>query len=52
MSFRGMLHAIATLMGDVNAVKNGKVGRLVACRAADRATEGAIHRLFKRVTLS
>ncbi len=45
--FRSFLYALARLLGDVNAVKKGKVGRRVARRAAGKATGRAFKSLFK-----
>lgn len=47
MKARGFLYKLARMMGDVNAVKRGRVGRRVARRAAGRATGKALRRLFK-----
>ncbi len=47
MGFRSMLYTIARLMGDVNAVKKGKVGKRVARRAAGKATGRTLGKLFK-----
>lgn len=44
---RSFLYALARLLGDVNAVKKGKVGRRVARRAAGKATGRAFKTLFK-----
>ena len=44
---RGILYTLAKLMGDVNAVKKGKVGRRVGRRAAGKATGKAMRKLFK-----
>ncbi len=38
---------MAKLMGDYNAVKRGKVGKRVGCRAAGKATGKAMRKLFK-----
>ncbi|GAI91951.1 unnamed protein product [marine sediment metagenome] len=38
MGLRSALYTIARLMGDVNAVKKGKVGKRVARRAAGKVT--------------
>lgn len=35
---RGSLYTLARLLGDVNAVKKGKVGKRVARRAAGKVT--------------
>ena len=47
MGFRSMLYTVARLMGDVNAVKKGKVGKRVARRAAGKATGRTLGKLFK-----
>lgn len=47
MKARGFLYKLARIMGDVNAVKRGRVGRRVARRAAGRTTGKALRRLFK-----
>lgn len=47
MGFRSMLYIIARLMGDVNAVKKGKVGKRIARRAAGKATGRSLGKLFK-----
>lgn len=44
---RSFLYTIARLMGDVNAVKKGRVGKRVARRTAGRATGRALGKLFK-----
>ena len=45
--FRGLLYALAKLMGDYNAVKRGKVGQRVGRRATGKATGRAMRALFK-----
>ncbi|MFW6056862.1 MAG: hypothetical protein ACOC9B_06100 [Chloroflexota bacterium] len=47
MNMRSFLYTIARLMGDVNAVKKGRVGKRVARRTAGRATGRALGKLFK-----
>jgi len=47
MGFRSFLYTLAKGMGDVNAVKKGKVGKRVARRAAGRATGKTLRKLFK-----
>jgi hypothetical protein len=47
VKFRGFLYWLARLLGDVNAVKRGKVGRRIARRATGRATGGIFRKLFK-----
>lgn len=46
--FRGLLYALARLLGDVNAVRRGRVGRRVARRGAGKLTGRWLGRLFKR----
>lgn len=45
---RGILYMLARLLGDVNAVKRGRVGRRVARRAAGKATGRGLGKLFRR----
>jgi len=47
MGLRSALYRIAKLMGDVNAVKKGKVGKRVARRAAGKATSRTLRKLIK-----
>ena len=47
MGLRSALYTIARLMGDVNAVKKGKVGKRVARRAAGKVTGRSLGKLFK-----
>ena len=47
MSIRSMLYKTARVMGDVNAVKRGKVGRRIGRRAAGKATGRLFGKLFK-----
>ncbi|MCD6415390.1 MAG: hypothetical protein J7M08_01675 [Planctomycetes bacterium] len=47
MSTRGWLYKVARLLGDVNAVKKGKVGRRIGRRAAGKATGKLFRKLFK-----
>jgi hypothetical protein len=46
-STRRMLYMIARLLGDVNAVQKGKVGKRVARRLTGRATGRALGRMFR-----
>lgn len=46
-STRGILYALARFLGDVNAVKRGRVGRRVGRRIAGKATGRALGRLFR-----
>jgi hypothetical protein len=41
------LYKIARIMGDVNAVKKGKVGKRIARRAAGKATGRTLRKLVK-----
>ena len=43
---RSLLYLIARLMGDVNAVQKGKVGRRIGRRAAGKATGRGLGKLF------
>lgn len=47
MTARSWLYAIARLMGDVNAVEKGRVGRRVGRRIAGKITGRALGRLFR-----
>jgi len=44
---RAFLYWLARLMGDVNAVKKGRVGRRIGRRIAGRITGRALWRLFR-----
>ncbi len=44
---RGFLYWLARLLGDVNAVQKGKVGKRILRRAAGKATGRGLRRLFK-----
>lgn len=44
---RNLLYKLARLMGDVNAVKKGRVGRRVGRRVAGKATGRGLGKLFK-----
>lgn len=46
-STRSWLYWLAKILGDVNAVKKGKVGKRIARRAAGKATGRGLRRLFK-----
>lgn len=47
MSFRGFLYTLAKLLGDLNAVKRGKVGKRIGRRVVGKAAGRGIGRLFK-----
>ena len=44
---RSFLYALARLLGDMNAVKKGKVGRRTARRGAGKVTGRGLGRLFR-----
>lgn len=45
--FRSFLYMLARLLGDVNAVRRGRVGRRIGRRVAGRATGRGLGKLFK-----
>ena len=47
MGLRSSLYKAARILGDVNAVKKGKVGKRVARRAAGKVTGRSLGKLFK-----
>jgi len=47
MKFRGFLYWLAKILGDINAVKKGKVGRRIGRRIAGKATGRFLGKLFK-----
>ena len=47
MRLRPLLYWLAKLLGDIDAVKRGRVGRRIARRAAGKATGRALGRLFR-----
>jgi hypothetical protein len=48
MNIRSMLYKAARIMGDVNAIKKGTVGKRVARRTVGKATGRAMGKLFKK----
>ena len=44
---RSWLYFFARLLGDVNAVRKGRIGRRIARRAAGRLTGRALRKIFK-----
>jgi hypothetical protein len=44
---RGLLYRIARILGDIQAVRRGRVGRRVGRRVTGRATGRALGRLFR-----
>ncbi len=47
MGLRSSLYKVARIMGDVNAVKKGKVEKRVVRRAAGKVTGRSLGKLFK-----
>ena len=47
MSLRGFLYGWARLLGDVNAVQKGRVGRRAGRRVAGKLTGRILGRLFR-----
>lgn len=44
---RSFLYSLAKLLGDLNSVKNGTVGKRIARRAVGKATGKTMYKLFK-----
>jgi len=44
---RGILYFLARILGDVSAVKKGKVGKRIARRAAGKAAGKGFGKIFK-----
>lgn len=47
LSVRGWLYLVARFLGDVNAVKRGRVGRRIGRRIVGKATGRLLGRLFR-----
>lgn len=47
MSLRSKLYKVARIMGDVNAVRRGRVARRVGRRAAGRVSGRLLGRVFR-----
>ncbi len=47
VKFRSFLYRLARILGDVNALRRGRVGRRVGRRVAGRITGKGLGRLFK-----
>ena len=47
MKFRGLLYTLAKFLGDINAVKRGRVGRRIGRRVVGRAAGKGLGRLFR-----
>lgn len=45
--FRGFLYWLARLLGDINAVQKGKIGRRIGRRIAGKATGRIMRSIFK-----
>jgi len=46
-SFRSFLYWLGKLLGDINAVNKGRVGRRIGRRIAGKATGRGLGKLFK-----
>ncbi len=46
-SIRSLLYSLAKLLGDINAVQKGKVGRRIGRRLAGKAAGRGLRSLFK-----
>lgn len=44
---RGFLYLLARILGDINAVQKGTVGKRIARRAAGKATGKVLRKLIK-----
>lgn len=44
---RGLLYTLAKVLGDVQAVRRGRIGRRVARRAVGKTTGRALSKLFR-----
>lgn len=44
---RGFLYTLAKILGDIQAIKKGTIGKRVAKRAVGKATGKAMGKLFK-----
>ena len=47
MNLRSLLYLVARLLGDVNAVRRGRIGQRIARRLAGRATGRALRRMLR-----
>ena len=45
--FRSFLYTLAKILGDINAVKKGRIGKRIGRRIVGRAAGKGIGRLFK-----
>jgi len=46
-SFRSFLYQLAKILGDINAINKGTVGKRVARRTAGKATGRMLRKMFK-----
>ena len=46
-ALRSFLYALGRILGDINAVKRGRVGRRIGRRAAGKLTGRGLGKLFK-----
>lgn len=46
--FRSFLYTLAKLLGDVNAVQKGKVGKRIARRYAGKQTQKGLNKIFRK----
>lgn len=44
---RNLLYRLASLLGDVNAIQKGKIGKRIVRKVATRTTMGWLNRLLK-----
>ncbi len=47
MNLRSLLYLVARLLGDVNAVRRGRIGQRIVRRLAGRATGRALRRMLR-----
>jgi len=46
-NFRSFLYQLAKILGDINAINKGTVGKRIGRRVAGRATGKALRNIFK-----
>ncbi|MEG8945781.1 hypothetical protein [Rosettibacter firmus] len=47
-SLRNILYTLARLLGDVNAIKKGKIGERILRRSAGRITGKFLQKIFRK----
>lgn len=47
MNIRSWLYRLGRILGDVNAIKRGRIGKRIALRAAGRLTGRMLGRIFR-----